>query len=550
MDKVNAYTNGYVNQLNRWMDGHRSAVGMEAPKAEAFHLESCLRTNETMVQTNRRYPESEPRFSVLLSLTTLLHRAGKLRLHLPQHVLAFIADRLTAVRYDSREKLSAQAIGNALYGLQRCDDSEDVRKIIAALTPKIAQCTEELNAQAVTNALYGLQRLNESNEARELVAVLIPKIEQCSTELGPQHIRSALYGMQGLGDSKEVRALAATLTLRVEQCREKLDAQALGDALYGLRCLRDSDEARKLVAVLTSKIDECTETFDVKAVCKVLLGLQGLGDSEEVRKLISTLNRKIDQCPEKVSEEHIGDKLDGLKCLTSLMRKLVSTLTISDHRTEKLDVEVLRVLRALQRLGDQEYMQKLIAALAPKIDRCGGNLEDAQAVTTALRGLRQLGDSEEVRNLVAVLTEELALRTDKFIAQQVGKALYSLQRLGDSEQVQKLLAAWAPEIEQCNEEPCVQQRDITLYGLEQAVGRALYGQFDRKGPRISLENQMRLRGSLPRDPCHGAGSSLPRGPCLKHFDAGSDGSTRSTGSSSRAVGDVFASESETYISAA
>ena len=80
-----------------------------------------------------------------------------------------------------------------MYGLQRCDDSEDVRKIIAALTPKIAQCTEELNAQAVTNALYGLQRLNESNEARELVAVLIPKIEQCPEKLDAQAVGKAFF---------------------------------------------------------------------------------------------------------------------------------------------------------------------------------------------------------------------------------------------------------------------------------------------------------------------------------------------------------------------
>merc|ERR1712193_254448 len=81
------------------------------------------------------------------------------------------------------EELDSQAVGNALYGLQRLGDSEEVRKLIVALTPKIQQCREELNSQHVGNALYGLQRLGNSEEVRELVAVLTPKVQQCREEL-------------------------------------------------------------------------------------------------------------------------------------------------------------------------------------------------------------------------------------------------------------------------------------------------------------------------------------------------------------------------------
>ena len=55
------------------------------------------------------------------------------------------------------EPLDAQAVGNALYGLQgMSSDNEDVRLLVRALSGQVQRCSEPLNAQAVSNALYGL----------------------------------------------------------------------------------------------------------------------------------------------------------------------------------------------------------------------------------------------------------------------------------------------------------------------------------------------------------------------------------------------------------
>jgi len=60
------------------------------------------------------------------------------------------------------EPLNAQAVGNALYGLQGCSSEHaEVRSVLDALTPQIAKCSEPLSAQAVGNALYGLQKLQQ-----------------------------------------------------------------------------------------------------------------------------------------------------------------------------------------------------------------------------------------------------------------------------------------------------------------------------------------------------------------------------------------------------
>ena len=101
-----------------------------------------------------------------------------MRLSLQGHVVTFLAATLKESHCSG--SFNARGIGNALYGLQCMGDSEEVRKILAVLTPKVQQCREELRAQAVGNALYGLQRMGDSTEVRQLLAALTPKAQQNS----------------------------------------------------------------------------------------------------------------------------------------------------------------------------------------------------------------------------------------------------------------------------------------------------------------------------------------------------------------------------------
>ena len=72
-----------------------------------------------------------------------------------------------------REALDAQAVGNALYGLQRMGDSEEVRQLLAALTPKVEQCREDLRKHDVDEAISRLSHFGDSDEVRELIFVFL-----------------------------------------------------------------------------------------------------------------------------------------------------------------------------------------------------------------------------------------------------------------------------------------------------------------------------------------------------------------------------------------
>ncbi len=80
---------------------------------------------------------------------------------------------LAAKVRDCREPLSAQEVGNALYGLQGCSsDRAEVREVLSALAAKVRECREPLSAQEVGNALYGLQGKDICPELQELVGLL------------------------------------------------------------------------------------------------------------------------------------------------------------------------------------------------------------------------------------------------------------------------------------------------------------------------------------------------------------------------------------------
>lgn len=64
-------------------------------------------------------------------------------------------------------------------------DHREVLDLVSALATKVSQARTDLIAQAIGSALYGLQRLSsDALEVRTLVATLAEKIEASTVELG------------------------------------------------------------------------------------------------------------------------------------------------------------------------------------------------------------------------------------------------------------------------------------------------------------------------------------------------------------------------------
>ena len=87
-------------------------------------------------------------------------------------------------------------------------DYEEVLLLVSALAKKIAESTPELSPQAIGAALYGLQKLSSD---------------------APQVIDSYYFNHE----HNQVRTLVSALAEKVEISTVGLDAQAIGNALFG-----------------------------------------------------------------------------------------------------------------------------------------------------------------------------------------------------------------------------------------------------------------------------------------------------------------------------
>jgi hypothetical protein len=71
-------------------------------------------------------------------------------------------------------------------------DSDELRRLLAALTPMVASCRERLSVEHLGKAICGLRGMASSPERVKLAAVLKPRLLECSkSEL--ETIQSGVY---------------------------------------------------------------------------------------------------------------------------------------------------------------------------------------------------------------------------------------------------------------------------------------------------------------------------------------------------------------------
>ncbi len=332
-----------------------------------------------------------------INISRSLH--GLQKLQSTQAVQGLVAALTTKIGH-SNATLDAQAIGNALYGLQKMDaTSLAVQGLVEALKSKIVDSGAILNVQAIGNALYGLQKMDATSLAAQgLVAALKTKILDSGAILNAQAIGNALYGLQKMdATSLAVQDLVAALKTKIECSNAILNAQHIGMALYGLQKMDATSPAvQDLVTALKTKILDSGAILNAQAIGNALYGLQNMdATSLAVQDLVAALKTKIVDSDAVLNAQEIGNALYGL---------------------QKMD-------------ATSPAVQDLVAALKTKIGRSNAML-DAQAIGNALYGLQNMdATSLAVQDLVAALKTKIECSNAILNAQHIGMALYGLRKM-------------------------------------------------------------------------------------------------------------------------
>jgi hypothetical protein len=387
-------------------------------------------------------------------VATILYNAAKTPSVLTPDVLGYLTRTLADEERAGETWLSAQAVGNALYGLQSLGDSEAVRRLAGALAPKVRACRDKLTGKNVGNALYGLRSLGDSAEIRMLVAALTPKVKACG-ELRAGEIGMAMYGLQSMGDCAEVRELVATLTPLVQQCREPLSARNLGSALIGLQTLGDSAEVRGMLAALTPKVEACREQFESQAVVGSLYCLQGKRQSPEVRGLCRALTPKVESC-DGLNLLAVRNALAGFRGGIKL------ALGDSDEVSGLVMALAKRFPQDPKRAGVATWKRGFLAASGPAMgtdkleslvqEITSGDVEvDGKQVASVLYSAVD-APTLLTPTVVETLTAALRLSTTTFSAPSLGNALHGLQAITDRKTARALAGALVPKVQECPEQ--------------------------------------------------------------------------------------------------
>ncbi|STX29205.1 Response regulator consisting of a CheY-like receiver domain and a Fis-type HTH domain [Legionella beliardensis] len=329
-----------------------------------------------------------------------------------KEVLKALAERLNTLPIE----LDAQAIGNALYGLQSMDaKNEAVQAVLCALADKITASSASLNAQEIGNALYGLQNMDARSEAVQAVLrALADKITASSAMLSAQAIGNALYGLQNMGARSEaVQAVLRALADKITTSSARLDAQAIGNALYGLQNMDARSEAVQMVLqALAAKITTSSASLDAQAIGNALYGLQNMdARSEAVQAVLRALADKITVSSANLNGQAIGNALYGLQnmdarseAVQAVLWTLANKITVSSASLNAQ--EIGNALYGLQNMDAQnEAVQAVLWALANKITTSSARL-NAQDIGNALYGLQNMGNFRALPALIKHLTNK------------------------------------------------------------------------------------------------------------------------------------------------
>eukprot|EP01062_Namystynia_karyoxenos_P053422 TRINITY_DN43251_c0_g1_i1.p1 TRINITY_DN43251_c0_g1~~TRINITY_DN43251_c0_g1_i1.p1 ORF type:complete len:910 (+),score=179.78 TRINITY_DN43251_c0_g1_i1:128-2731(+) len=196
-----------------------------------------------------------------------------------------------------KQPLSERSIATALYGLQGKEDCASTRALLRVLGTLIAASPcRALSAQGVGNALYGMNTLGDSQEARGVYSALAPRVLRCAQPLQHQ-LGVALYGLHAQGTAGAVRAALAALACLAVNAPPALHALDLSNALFGLRGQDDCPAVRALLGVLDASVNALPDALPGLWSTKMVFGLVALADAgvPEAPALLDAVLRRSPQ---------------------------------------------------------------------------------------------------------------------------------------------------------------------------------------------------------------------------------------------------------------
>ena len=237
--------------------------GLRSMRSEHAEVRALVRVLATLIRRSDAAMRPQEVANALYGLQGMSDKHEEVR-----ELLVALEEKVLRSRAGDGGSLGPTELGASLYGFQRMSgDCPEVRALLAAVTTKMLNFKMRLNAQAVGNALWGLQGMGSGlAEVRHVVQVLVRHV-RAADPLDAQAVSNALFGLQRMSTaSAEVCQLLSALAVKIEYCAQPLSKQEVDDAVVGLQGLLAADDADRpsaelqgLLSAFARQIKRCKE---------------------------------------------------------------------------------------------------------------------------------------------------------------------------------------------------------------------------------------------------------------------------------------------------
>ena len=157
-------------------------------------------------------------------------------------VLEALTEKITVYKIS----LSSIAVGNALYGMKcMSSDHEEVRKMLAALIPKIESMTYPLEMRDISSAFIGLREMGEDvPEVATLMILLTDKLTNCTEDLGNKSLHCISTGLMAKDpDHPSVSGALTALGRKLMASKEEFTIHALLSAISNMKRMDNKNKS-------------------------------------------------------------------------------------------------------------------------------------------------------------------------------------------------------------------------------------------------------------------------------------------------------------------
>ena len=345
------------------------------------------------------------------------------------------------------------------------NDQEVVRDLLAILAEGTERCRQRMDAQEISNAIYGLQNMQMNNndiQLRKVIKALAKKCRLMQGSFSSQSIGMILCGVRGSGiepshDALEMESLIQEIAIKMREVSNtvQLSSQSCALAVGSLRSLSSSNAAtRLLLSSLTPLIISSKELLSKDQVCHCIAGVRRMhSEQAEVMDLISAILSRASRngeypsgknlCHAVYSLQRMSDSNPVVQKLLRLLGDYIPDVRMSSTGTRLGDVHLCRgrdismALYGLQGCAGSAAVLHLLHRLQPLFCQAvTDNDIDMKSIAMAMLGLRRLSsNSEEVRTILRDIATAIRILSAKgivFSGHALGMCMIGMQSMDGS----------------------------------------------------------------------------------------------------------------------